>query len=464
MSKDLFEEMLNQRTDKKLFNTANRAGQTYLDEITQREVYPTDDAVAALEVFTEPLADHGTTAEDVLEMLHIVGSAATVATQSGRYFGFVTGGALPVSLAARILGDYWDQNPALYVCSPTIATLESTCEAWLRDLLKLPQNVVAGFVTGSSVAIFCGLAAGRYRLLNNLGWDVSQKGLYAAPRLRVIAPKVVHGTVLKAVSLLGLGHDSIEWLECDSEGRVLTEQLPIFDQHCLIILQAGNVCSGCYDDFQAIIPIAKAAGAWVHVDGAFGLWAAASETLQPLTAGMAEADSFSMDGHKSLNLPYDNGIVLCADKEALLVAMHNSGSYAEPSNDRDSMLYGPEMSRRGRAVDLWAALKYLGKEGVATLILRLHTTAVTIAEGLRSRGFSVVNDVVFNQVLVACDYDELTEMTLDHLQSSGDVWLGGALWNDQKVMRISVCSWMTTQADIEITLNAFVEALDKASQ
>lgn len=456
MAETLQGQMLQERELKLLFDMANQRGSAYLDNIIDRNVYPDQEALINLDEFDESLPDSGTPATEVIQTLDEFGSPTTVANQGGRYFGFVNGSSLPVSLAARLLGDYWDQNAGLYVISPIAAKLETICEQWLKELLGLPENVVAGFVSGTSVATFCGLAAGRYRLLERLGWNVTTQGLYDAPRLRVIACDQIHGTVLKAISLLGLGHEQIEWVASDDQGRILLDQMPELDDHCILILQAGNVCSGCYEDFESILPIARKAGAWVHVDGAFGLWAAGSDNFAHLTKGMEQANSFSVDGHKTLNLPYDNGLVLCDDAEALTAALHNAGSYVVLSDERDGMFYGPEMSRRARAIELWAALKYLGRDGVDELITSLHNKALALAQHLAEDGFEVLNDVVFNQVIVACESDEITLATMKNMQQSGECWLGGAHWKGREVIRVSVCSWVTTDVDIQRTIDAFM--------
>jgi glutamate/tyrosine decarboxylase-like PLP-dependent enzyme len=346
--------------------------------------------------------------------------------------------------------------------SPIAAKLESVCEAWLRELYGLPPESVAGFVSGSSLAIFCGLAAARYRIFANLGWDINARGFAGAPPIRVVAGRRTHGTVVKAIALLGMGTDNVEWVDCDAQGRIITAAIPALDAGTILILQAGNVSSGAFDDFTAACAQAAQAAAWVHIDGAFGLWAAASDRLNHLTRGMAQADSFAVDGHKTLNTPYDSGVVLCRDAEALTHALHAAGSYIAYGENRDGMLYTPEMSRRARAVELWAALKYLGRAGLAELVDGLHVRAVQIGEALAAHGFEVLNDVVFNQVLVACDDDHLTAETMRRIQASGECWVGGAEWAGRSVIRISICSWATTREDIDRAVQAFVTARESA--
>lgn len=460
----LQQRMFQEMQQKDIFLQAQKYAFEYADTVSERSVFPTEDAIQNLEKFIEKLSDTPGNAADLLAKLHTYGSPASVAQTGGRYFGFVDGGVLPAALAARWLVDFWDQNTALYVISPITSKLEEICEAWLKYLLGLPAQTMAGFVSGSSLAIVCGLAAARYRVLQNQGWDVNKKGLNGAPKVRIVAGREAHGTVIKAIALLGLGIDNIEWVETDDQGRMLPSALPELDHGTILILQAGNVCSGSFDPFDQLCDVAQKAGAWIHIDGAFGLWAAGSKPLQPLTRGMEKANSWSVDGHKTLNTPYDSGIVLCQDREALVQALHASGSYIAYSEHRDGMLYTPEMSRRARAVELWAALKYLGKSGVDELVSGLHQRAVQIGQELKNEGFQILNDVVFNQVVVVCETDELTQRTMELVQKSGECWAGGARWHDKAVIRVSVCSWATTEEDITRSVRAFVAARDLARQ
>ncbi len=449
--------MLHQQlADKALFEQARKAAYTYLDEQPNRRVSPDPQVLAALDLFDQPLPDAPTAATTVMEQLDSLGSPATIAqATSGRYFGLVNGGVLPVALAARWLADAWDQNAALYLSSPISGKLEQLCQDWLCTLMDLPRGSVAGFVSGSSTAILCGLAAGRHRLLQRQGWDVNRQGLSDAPRLRLIAGKHAHATVLKAVAMLGLGTDNIEWVPVDRQGRIHADSLPELDDRCLVMLQAGNVNSGAFDDFARIIPLATAVGAWVHVDGAFGLWAKASTTLRSLCDGIEGAQSFSLDGHKTLNTPYDSGIVLCSDDEALRSALAANGSYILYSQERDGMAYTPEMSRRARAVELWAVLKFLGRSGLDDLVTGIHQRAVQLAQGLKEAGFEIRNEVAFNQVLVGLGNDEHVRAFIAALQADGTIWVGGGTWFDRPVIRVSVCSWATSPAIITEILATF---------
>jgi len=429
-----------------------------MDGIRARNVYPTDQAIKNLGIFDEPLSTGLGDPAEILNWLHEFGSPGTVAQTSGRYFGFVNGGAVPVALAARWSSDVWDQNAALYVLSPIISQLETTCEKWLVDLFGLPAGNTAGFVSGSSSATLCGLAAARNELLKRLGWDVNADGLFGAPALRVIVGAQVHATVFKALALFCLGRPRVEMVPTDDQGRMLADKMPELDSRCLVVAQAGNVNTAAFDPFDEICDRARCAGAWVHIDGAFGLWAAASRTRKFLTQGIEKADSWSVDAHKTLNSPYDCGIILCKNREALVTALQTMASYIHYSETRDGMQYTPEMSRRARVVELWATLKSLGKEGVEQLLDRLCNHANRFAVELPARGFRVLNVVVFNQVLVACDTPEQTRATLENIQKSGECWCGGAIWNGEPVIRISVCSWATTVADVQRSVTAFVNA------
>jgi glutamate/tyrosine decarboxylase-like PLP-dependent enzyme len=446
---------------KALYEQAKGYAFEYAETLAKRSVFPTQNAIDDLEQFVESLPSHSGDAGNILEQLHQYGSPASVAQTGGRYFGFVNGGALPVTLATKWLTDFWDQNTALHAMSPITSKLEEVCERWLQQLLGLPSTTAAGFVSGTSSAIFCSLAAARWRLYANQGWDFNAQGHNGAPPIRIIAGRQTHGAVIKALALLGFGLNNIEWVEADDQGRIVPANVPNLDSSCIVLLQAGNVNSGAFDPFEDICAKANAAGAWVHIDGAFGLWAAGTERLKHLCQGIEKAQSWSVDGHKTLNTPYDSGILLCADREALVTALQASGAYLTQSfgEQRDGMLYTPEMSRRARAVELWAALKYLGTAGVDELVYGLHQRAVQFATELTAAGFTVLNEVVFNQVIVApSEDDQLTQLILEHIQASGECWVGSSLWQGKKIVRISICSWVTSEEDISRSVAAFVAA------
>jgi glutamate/tyrosine decarboxylase-like PLP-dependent enzyme len=457
-AKSLQQTMFEEFQNKTVFKQAQKFAFDYADKAFDRNVFPDSKAIKNLQLFDEPMPDNGALAGQVIQQLHEHGSPASMSQIGGRYFGLVNGGVIPTSLAAKWLSDFWDQNTPLYLSSPIASQLESVVENWLKSLLGLPAETVAGFVSGSSMAIFCCLAAARYRIYQHYDWDVNAKGLANAPPIRIIAGRHAHATVIKAISLLGLGYENIEWIECDEQGRIETQNLPKFDQSCLLILQAGNVNSGSFDDFGKICKVARQAGAWSHIDGAFGLWAAASQSLKHLTNGMEMADSWSVDAHKTLNAPYDNGISLCRDRDALVNALHASGAYFTYGDKRDGMLYTPEMSRRARVVELWAALKYLGQSGVDELVTSLHQNARHFATRLTEAGFEISNEVVFNQILVDCGPSVSQPSMLEHIQQSGECWVGGTIWLGQPRIRVSVCSWATTEADIDRSVAAFVAA------
>jgi len=458
IQKDLFEEM----NSPELFRRAQEYGFRYLRTVSERNVFPHEEALAALSRFDEDLPREFTPFPEILEQLDRFGAPATVAQTGGRYFGFVDGGVIPAGLAVRVMTDFWDQNSALQVLSPAASRLEQVVRRWLISLFALPGETAAGFVSGTSMATFCGLAAARYRLLKRQGWDINEQGLFGAPEVRVVLGREAHSTVLKAVSLLGFGKGNIEWVDTDSQGRMIPGNLPVLDDKTLLVLQAGNVNTGAFDPFETLCEKAGAEGAWVHIDGAFGLWAAVSERLKSLTAGIEQADSWSADGHKTLNTPYDNGIILCRDGEALVSALHMTGDYIIPGKDRDGMYYTPEMSRRARIFELWGTLKSLGRSGMDEMVTGLHERALQFARRLGEEGFEILNEVRFNQVLVRYRDDESTMKVLKAVQEARVCWCGGSRWKGQEVIRISVCSWATTEEDVEKSVQSFTAARAQA--
>lgn len=433
----------------------------YIKQVDHVSVFPNEEAIRNLCVFDEALANEPEKIEDILNKLEKYGSPATLAQTGGRYFGFVNGGILPSALCSKWITGTWDQNAALYVTSPITSKIEEVCEEWLKELLGLPKDTVAGYVSGSSTATMIGLIAGRNYLINNMGYDISKQGLFNAPEIKVVLGEETHSTVYKALSIIGLGNDRIIKVPCDNEGRMIVEYLPELDDKTLIILQAGNVNSGAFDDFNRICKKANEAGAWIHIDGAFGLWVAASEKMTYLTKGFELADSWSLDAHKTLNAPYDNGIILCKHKDILVNSMHMTGSYIIYNENRDGMLYTMDMSRRARALELWATLKSLGRNGVSELVEELHHKALYFAELLREGGCEILNEIVFNQVLVYFEDDAKTEALIKSVQESGVCWLGGSKWLRKSVMRISVCSYKTSYRDIEISAHDILRIAHK---
>ena len=451
---DLFDEI----KDGSVYEAIIKYGIEYIHSAFSRNVFPDKDSLSDLNIFDEKLQDEHCPSLDVLNLLHTRGAPASVAQIGGRFFGFVDGGVVPAGLGARLLSDFWDQNTAVYSMSPIASKLESVVEAWLVDLFDLPSATKASFVSGSSMATFCGLAAARNSILRKNNWDVNKKGLAGAPSIRIITGDQVHSTVVRAVSLLGMGTDCIEYVQTDDQGRIIPSKIPELDGNSILILQAGNVNTGSYDDFYPIIEDCKAKEPWIHIDGAFGLLCAAVDELKHLTRGIRMADSWSFDGHKALNTPYDNGILLCRDEEALKNAMAIAGSYLNTDGNRNGILFTPEMSRRARIIELWATLKSLGKAGISEMIYTLHLRARQFADEIRKAGFEVLNDIHFNQVLVYYESNESTMDILKKVQDSGVCWCGSSKWQSRDVIRISVCSWATTEDDISMSVEAFKSA------
>jgi glutamate/tyrosine decarboxylase-like PLP-dependent enzyme len=443
---------------------AHQASQNYLNHAHARRVAPSKDALAALSGFDMPLPKAGHDPVDTLALLDRLGSPATVASIGGRFFGLVVGGTLPAALAARTLTCAWDQVVFSEATSPVGVYLERVASAWLLDLLHLPSQASIGFVTGATMANLTCLAAARQHLLARLSWDINTKGLWGAPRVRLVAGEQLHVTVKKALSLLGFGTDSIEFVPCDANGALRLDALPELDAQTIILAQSGNVNSGASDPVGAIAERANAVGAWTHVDGAFGLWAAASPRTRAQLAGFEKAQSWVVDGHKWLNTPYDCGLAICAYPQALHEAMRTQAPYlkvdATAAVAPKDMV--PEFSRSTRGIEIWAALHSLGSEGVAALIERCCEHAQRLAAGLRKLGFEVLNDVVLNQVVATLPGKESEMVALAaQVQASGEAWFGPTRWQGRDGVRFSVASWATTQADIERTLDAISKALSR---
>jgi glutamate/tyrosine decarboxylase-like PLP-dependent enzyme len=441
-----------------LSDAAQRAA-AYLERVRERRVAPAPADVDALGALSGPLPDGPAGPRDVLDLLDRIGSPATVATNAGRYFGFVNGGALPASMAATWLASAWDQNASLRVMSPAAAAFEDVALEWARDVLGLPDGCGGALVTGATMANLSGLASARHALLARAGWDVERDGLFAAPPLTVIVGDEVHVSLLKALGLLGLGRQRVRRVPVDEQGRMRADSLPPLDARTIVCLQAGNVNSGAFDPAGAICARARAARAWVHVDGAFGLWAGASPRYRQLTTPFGEADSWATDAHKWPNVGYDCGLAFVRDGRALQAAMAMSSAYFSPTDAREPSQFTPEMSRRARGVELWAALRSLGRSGLADLIDRTCRHATRFADGLRERGWDVLNEVVINQVLVAFGSDAATRAVINRVQRDGTCWCGGTEWHGRAAMRISVSSWITTADDVERSLRAIEEAV-----
>jgi len=438
-----------------LKDTAERAWR-YRRSLHDRTVAPTPEALANLRRLDEPLPEAPTDPEAVIAQLDELGSPATMASAGGRFFGFVVGSSLPATLAANWLAGAWDQNAGIVVLSPIAAKLEEVAMRWMLGLLGLPPECGAGFVTCATQANFAGLAAARHALLARRGWDVETRGLFGAPPITVVVSEQVHVSVLKALTLLGLGRERVISAPVDGQGRIRSDAMPRLDADTIVCLQAGDVNTGAFDPAAEIIPRAKDAGAWVHVDGAFGLWAAAAPARAHLVKGFADADSWATDAHKWLNVPYDSGIVFVRDPRHLHAAMAVNAPYLVISDAREPEHYTPDFSRRARGVEVWAALRSLGRRGLADLIERTCRHATRFAQGLRAAGYDILNDVVINQVLVSFGDAERTRRVIAAIQVEGTCWAGATVWQGHTAMRISVSSWATTDQDVERSLEAML--------
>lgn len=444
---------------RELLSQAAERGIRYVEGMDQRAVFPGAEAVERLEkALNAPLNDQPTSAAEVLAFLDEFASPATVACAGGRYFGFVTGGALPATVAANWLAGAWDQNCFSFVSSPAVALIENAALRWLKDVLRLPAAAEGALVTGATMANFTCLAAARHGVLERVGWNVESRGLFGAPEITVIVGDEVHASVLKVLAMLGLGRDRIVRVPVDRQGRMRADRLPRIEGPTILCLQSGNVSSGAFDPAAPIIAAAKAQGAWVHVDGAFGLWARVSPRFAHHTDGVEAADSWASDAHKWLNVPYDCGVALVKDPKALRAAMSVSGSYLMLGEQRNAIDVTPDASRRARAIDVWAALKSLGRTGLADLIERNCDQAQWLATKLAEAGHEILNEVVLNQVVVSFGDDDHNKRAIAALQRSGECWCGGVTWQGRYAMRISVSSWATTQQDLERALAAMLAA------
>ena len=434
---------------------AERA-QRYVQQVDDRRVAPTQKDLAALAKFREPFPAGPSDPRDVVQFLDDLGSPATVASTGRRYFGFVIGGVLPAVMGANWLAGAWDQNAALRVMSPIAAELEDVVLSWIGEALGLPAECEGGLVTCATTANFTALAAARYSLLARAGWNVAEQGMFGAPPIQVVVGAQVHASMLKALSLAGFGSKRVTSVEIDAQGRMRADKLPKLSERAIVCIQAGNVNSGAFDPAVEIVRRAHEQGAWVHVDGAFGLWAGVSPKYKNLTRGFEQADSWATDAHKWPNVNYDSGIVMVRDGAALRAAMTISAAYLAPSTRRESMHHTPEASRRARGIELWAALKSLGRSGLCEVIERTCALAQRFESGLRSAGFEILNDVVINQVLVSFGSAEITREVMRRIQDDGTCWCGATEWQGRTAMRISVSSWATTEADVDRSLAAIL--------
>ena len=432
----------------KLLADADARAARYLAGVEQRRVFPDERAIASLAAFDTPLGDEPQPAAEVLRMLDELGSPATVASNGPRYFGFVVGSALPAAAAADRLALAWDQCATSATTSPAAAAIEKAAARLVLEALDLPLGSAIGFGTSAAACGIACLTAARRTLLARAGWDFDADGVAGAPEIRAVVSDLAHVTMVKALRVLGFGTARIVRAPCDVHGRIDPDRLPLLDARTILCLQAGEVNTGEFDPFAALVPRAKQAGAWVHVDGAFGLWARANPASRVLTEGIEGADSWTTDGHKWLNTPYDGAMAICREASALAAAMASDAVYVPPDPDAQRNLT-LEFSRRPRGIAIWAALRALGRSGLAELIERHCAYARRFAEGLSAAGLEVLNRVVLNQVLFRARDDATTAALQARVHASGQLWFGSTRWQGRAACRLSVSSWRTTREDIE---------------
>ncbi|MEV8378562.1 pyridoxal-dependent decarboxylase [Kribbella sp. NPDC056861] len=438
-------------------NAATRAAQ-YRESLGDRPVGATKTFAEVRAAFNRPLGSAGRPPAEVIDELATLAEAGLVSSAGPRYFGFVVGGALPAASAADILATGWDQNAWNSVLSPTAAAAEDAAGNWLKDLLGLPSTASAGFVTGAQAANTVALTAARHHVLKNAGWDVETDGLAGAPSVRILAGEERHGTIDRSLRLLGFGSGTLELVHSKANGEIdlddLRARLTDHEGPLIVCLQAGNVNTGASDALGEACDIVHEYGGWVHVDGAFGLWAAASPTHRHQVAGVERADSWGCDGHKWLNLPYDSGFVFSAHPESHAAALGYSASYLVTSDEPEPGDYVLESSRRARGLAVWAGLQELGRDGVTLLVDHCCALAKSLAEQLTTAGYEIGNEVVLNQILVSFGSDAETDRVIAALQATGTCWMGGTTWHSKRYMRISISNYQTTPADLTRTLQA----------
>lgn len=444
-------------TEISLVQDADSRARAYLASVESRRVFPDAAALEALSAFQEGFPESGIDAAETLAMLDDVGSPATVTSNGPNYFGFVIGASLPAAAAAERMMIAWDQCASSFDNSPLAATLEKVAAGWILEALDLPRQSAVGFGTSATASTIACLTAARRSLLARKGWDFDADGLAGAPEVKVIVSDVVHITVKKALRILGFGMKRLLVAPSDGQGRIDPRKLPKIDDMTILCLQAGEVNTGAFDPFDALVPDAKAAGAWVHVDGAFGLWARASSAAKHLTKGVELADSWTTDGHKWLNTPYDGAMAICRDEDALARAMNSDAVYATAAADAQKNLT-LEFSRRARGIPIWATLRTLGRQGVTAMIDRHMTQALRLATGLREAGFNVIGDVPLNQVLVRGDTDEQTKALKLAVEQSGAAWFGLTVWEDRPAFRLSISSWRTRDEHIDALVDTLIKA------
>jgi len=455
----------------RVLNLAASHAQHYLETLSSRPIAPTATLPELRARLAKPLPETGLPDEQVIEELVDDMSGGIMGSASGRFFGWVIGGTLPVALAADWLTSAWDQNAASNLTAPAEAVIEEVCGEWLKELLGIPAGASFAVVTGCQQAHTTALAAARHKLLHDRGWDVERRGLAGAPPVTVFVTDSRHESILRSVRLLGMGTDAVEYVQADNEGRMNVAQLEVAiralgENPALVCLQAGDLNTGTFDRFAQACGVARAANAWAHVDGAFGLWAATSERYRPLHAGVAAADSWATDGHKWLNLPFDCGFVFTAHPAAHRASFAQETSYSVPQEDlRNQKDWNPEWSRRGRGFVAYAAIRALGRSGIAAIVERCCAHTERLVRGIGAlEGAEVISHPVINQALVRFlgtdgDHDRTTDEVIRLIQAKGVAWFGGATWRGSRVMRISVCNWLTSDKDIDATLANVAEVL-----
>lgn len=444
-----------------LLNQTAEVATRYLETLDQRGVAPTPAALAGLEELNQPLQQNPESPSAVLEMLDRIGSPATMGMAGRRYFGFVVGASLPAALAANWLAGAWDQNPHSFAASPIGTVLEEVSLRWLLDVLKLPAESGGAFVTGATMANFSALAAARSVVLERAGWDVEADGLFGAPPITVVVGDEVHPSLIKALGMLGLGRSRVIRVPVDNQGRMRTSEIPPLSGPAIVCMQSGNVNTGAFDPAEDICARTHAAGAWVHVDGAFGLWAGASPRYAQLVRGVADADSWATDAHKWLNVPYDSGLAFVRNPAALKRAMSVTAAYLPQGEHREPSQYTPELSRRARGVEIWAALRSLGRRGLSDLIEENCRLAGRFAVELQRGGGEILNEVVLNQVLVSFGDADRTRQVIERVQQDGSCWCGPTVWQGHTAMRISVSSWATRDEDVDLSVAAILRAAER---
>ena len=441
---------------RRLLGEVQERSARFLESLPKRNVTASCGADDLAQALGGALPRLGRPALEILAQLDEAGSQGTVASAGPRYFGFVTGGALPASLAANWLAAVWDQNAFSEVSSPIGAAAESVASQWVLELLDLPATSGTAFVTGATMANLAALAAARRSVLLAHDYDVDCRGLHGAPEITLVAGEQAHATLFKAFGMLGLGREQVIQVPVDGQGRMCVGALPNIAGPAIICTQVGNVNTGAFDPVGAICNAVKQEDVWVHVDGAFGLWARASRKFGALAAGIERADSWATDAHKWLNVPYDSGLAIVRDADALRCAMSLQAAYLPDRVGREPFDYTPESSRRARGLEIWAAIASLGRDGVAELVERCCRHAQSFADGLRGAGYRVLNDVVLNQVLVSFGDDRTTSEVIRRVQRDGTCWCGGTRWDGRTAMRISVSSWATTSDDVKRSIEAII--------